>query len=232
MGRRRGLESGQYRYPCLLCRRPRRLPHRPPRRRAGRLHLGREVRPGVRLPGLLHRPARRCAARATASRSGVPAWRVWRAAMSGSTASWRSRPTIASRASARPGTTSVTRERRPPLQSPAGVSLLDARSVRVRQARRLRPPLLSRGARFLPGVVDHAARTCRDGGGARRRAGGFCGDAGVPGGVARRVRCSPPRRRSLRHWSPASPPRPALRPWRSTCPTSTSRPSRLPNGSG
>ena len=74
----------------------------------------------LRLPGLLHRPAAGARQRATASRSGAPAWRGWQGAMSGSTAWWRSRPTTASRASAPPGTTSATRERRLPLAAARG----------------------------------------------------------------------------------------------------------------
>ena len=180
----------------LLRRRSRRLPDRPPRRRACRLHLGREVWRRGSASSASTSPGRRCVAKATASRFGAPAWLGWKAAMSGSTAWWRSRPTIASRASAAPGTTSATRECRSPRRFAAGVTLLDARERGVRQARGLRPPLLSRGARFLPRVVDHAARARGDGGDVRWRACGLRRHARLPGGVARRARSSPIRPRS------------------------------------
>ena len=56
----------------------------------------------------------------------------------------------------------------------------------VRPPGRLRPALLPRSARRVPGGVDLAARARGAGGRARRRHRGLRRDAGLPGGVARR----------------------------------------------
>ena len=115
---------------------------------------------------------------------------------------------------------------------PAGVSLLDARSVAFDK-------LAAYDRRFFPEARDSflaswitlperaAMVAVRDGelvGFAVMRA---CQAASRVGPAVRGFAGD-----RARHWSRASPPRPVLRPWQSTCPTSTSRPSRWPNGSG
>ena len=114
---------------------------------------------------------------------------------------------------------------------PAGVSLLDARSVAFDK-------LAAYDRRFFPEARDSflaswitlpgraAMVAVRDGelaGFAVMRA---CQAASRVGPLL------PPRRRSPLPWFRSSPPSPVLRPWRSTCPTSTSRRSRWPNGWG
>ena len=153
--------------------------------------------------------------------------------MSGSTAWWRSRRNY--RKSGFRIAWNNVRHEGPAADAkpPAGVSLVDARSVPFDR-------LAAYDRRFFPEARDSflaswitlperaAMVALRDG-----EIVGFARHAGLPGGARASGRCSPSRPRSPPSLVSASRrPEPARRPWRSTCRTSTSRPSRSPNSSG